>query len=586
MFVVSLGLSLTFFHNTFFAPINTQAGVFGDANEYAWFLAWVPYALGHGLNPLGTTIVNFPHGINMMWNTSILLPSFLMSPVTVIFGAAFSYNVLTVLAPALNSTFAYLAFGRWTGRLPALAGALIFGFSPFMVSQSVGHLAQTLLMSAPLLLIVLDRLFVVQASKWWVDGLLLGVLTWAQLLTGEEILALEAVVALITLVVVCAMNDRAIFPHVRYAAKGLVVGGASFVALALPFLAYQYLGPDKVQDVHPPDVYVTDLLDFVIPTNITHFATSAAIHISDQFTGNGSEEGAYIGIPLLVFIVFTLVVARRRKITWVAFTIAASAALLSMGPQAHLGGARSGLELPDAWLQDLPFFHNILPDRFASVMFVGVGLLVALGLNELKRFALPVKVSGWAVASLGLVALIPITNFPSATSPVYSAFVTGYACPPATSVTKTSPRPVALVLPTINELALRWQAEARFCYAMPSATGMTGTNAGDVGQLPVILTIGQPGLNLPALTPGLRADVAQEIKTLHISEVIVAPQYPFSGLPPWTPNEQAQLIAWLEGLLGPVQGQSHDPYITYVWWHLPPLSNIASGQVPTVHGAL
>ena len=195
VFIIALGLSLAWFHNTFFAPINTQAGVFGDANEYAWFLGWVPYALGHGLNPLGTTIVNFPHGVNMMWNTSILLPSFLMSPVTVIFGAAFSYNVLAVLAPALNSTFAYLAFRRWTGRLPSLAGALIFGFSPFIVSQSVGHLAQTLLMSVPLILIVLDRLLVVQASKWWLDGLLLGVLAWAQLLTGEEILALEAVVA-------------------------------------------------------------------------------------------------------------------------------------------------------------------------------------------------------------------------------------------------------------------------------------------------------------------------------------------------------------------------------------------------------
>jgi hypothetical protein len=333
-------------------------------------------------------------------------------------------------------------------------------------------------------------------------------------------------------------------------------------------------------------VYVTDLLNFVIPTNITHFATSAAIHISDQFTGNGSEEGAYIGIPLLLFIVFTLVIARRRKITWVAFTIAASAALLSMGPQAHLGGARSGFELPDAWLQDLPFFHNILPDRFAAVMYLGVGLLVALGLHELKRFTLPVKVSGWAVASLGLVALIPITNFPSATSPLYSAFVTGYVCPPSSVGTGSSSRPVALVLPTINELALRWQAEARFCYTMPSATGMTGTNAGDVGQLPLILTIGQPGLNLPALTPGLRADLAEQIKSLDISEIIVTPEYPFSGAPPWSPNEQAQLIAWLEGLLGPVQGQSHDPYITYVWWHLPSLGDIASGKVPYVRGAL
>ena len=84
--------------------------------------AWVPYALGHGLNPLVSTFVNFPQGVNLMWNTSVLLPSFLMSPVTVIFGAAFSYNILATAAPALGSTFAYMAFRRWTGRAPVAGG--------------------------------------------------------------------------------------------------------------------------------------------------------------------------------------------------------------------------------------------------------------------------------------------------------------------------------------------------------------------------------------------------------------------------------------------------------------------------------
>ncbi len=325
-------LSALLWHNAWVKPFTTQVGVFGDADEYAWFLSWMPYAIGHALNPLGSAFVNFPQGINLMWNTSLLLPSFLISPITVIFGAAFSYNILATAAPALGATFAFVAFRRWAGRLPALAGALVFGFSPYMVSQSVGHLAQTLIMTAPLFLIVLDRLLVVQASTPWLDGLLLGALAWVQLLTGEEVLAMEVAAAVIAVIVLCALNDRAIFPHVRYAVKGLVVALGSFFALALPFLAYQYFGPDKVQDVHPPNVYVTDVLGFVIPTNITHFATSAAVRITNQFTGNGSEQGAYIGIPMLLFVIFTLVIARRRRVTWVAFSVAAGAALLSLGP--------------------------------------------------------------------------------------------------------------------------------------------------------------------------------------------------------------------------------------------------------------
>ncbi len=81
-----------------------------------------------------------------------------------------------------------------------------------MVSQSVGHLAQTLMISAPLFLIVFDRLLVVQLSKPRVDGLLLGALAWAQLLTGEEVLAMEAVVAVVAFAVIFAITTARLYP--------------------------------------------------------------------------------------------------------------------------------------------------------------------------------------------------------------------------------------------------------------------------------------------------------------------------------------------------------------------------------------
>ena len=330
---LSTFLAALLYHNAWRHPFSTQVGVFGDADEYTWFLGWVPYAIGHGLNPLGSTFANFPHGINLMWNTSLLLPSFLISPVTVIFGAAFSYNVLATAAAALSTTFAYMAFRRWTTPIASLAGALVFGFSSYIVAQSVGHLAQTFVMSAPLFLIVLDRLLVVQTSKPWVDGLMLGGLAWAQLLTGEEVLAVEVVAAGIALFVLLAINDRAIFPYVRYALKGAVVAGASFLVLSLPFIAYQFRGPDRVQDAHVKNVYVNDLLNFVVPTSIDRFAPAFALNLSGQFRPhNGSEQDAYIGIALLLFIILTLVIARRRRVTWVAFSVAAGIALLSMAP--------------------------------------------------------------------------------------------------------------------------------------------------------------------------------------------------------------------------------------------------------------
>ena len=114
--LVVLGASLALYHRTWARPFSTLAGGAGDADEYTWFLAWVPYALRHGLNPLVSTLVKAPHGVNLMWNTSVLLPSLLVSPLTVVFGTAFSYNVLVTGAPVLNAAFGYAAFRRWPGR--------------------------------------------------------------------------------------------------------------------------------------------------------------------------------------------------------------------------------------------------------------------------------------------------------------------------------------------------------------------------------------------------------------------------------------------------------------------------------------
>ncbi|HUC13133.1 MAG TPA: hypothetical protein VMS00_01655 [Acidimicrobiales bacterium] len=587
---LSFVLAAALWHNAWVNPFATQLGGLGDADEYGWFLAWMPYALGHGLDPLISHYANFPSGVNLMWNTSVVLPSFVMSPVTVIFGAAFSYNILMTAAPALSATFAFVAFRRWTAPLPSLAGALIFGFSPYVISQSFGHVAQTLILSVPLMLIALDRLLVLQAKTPWRDGLLLGLLAWAQLLTGEEVLAMEAVTAAIAVAVLGALNWSAVVSHMRYAGRGLLTAAGTFLVLSAPFLGVQYLGPDRVQNAHPYDVYVSDLFNFFVPTDITKLAPTAnvplfnwkisALAVSSHFTGNGSEQSAYIGVPLLVFMALAIFLARRRGVTWTALAVVVGAGVLSMGPTLHVVGDITSFRLPGDILHHLPVLQNLLPDRFAGTMFLGVGLLVALGLDELKRLAVPYKVIGWALVGLGLASLFPTTDFPAATSPLYTAFDTGLACPSPTP--GSGHPPVALLLPAVNELNLRWQPESKFCFVMPSDTGMTGTNQGDVGALGLMLSLAQPGALLPPLTPATRADAANEITALDVKEIVVGPESP--QVPTWSPDGQAQLVVWLEWLLGQAPVQSRDNYISYIWKDLPPASDIASGKVGTVPG--
>lgn len=70
------------FHKAWAQPLGSQIGGAGDADEYSWFLSWMPFAVGHGLDPLVSHYVGFPTGVNLMWNTSVLLPSLPMAPTT------------------------------------------------------------------------------------------------------------------------------------------------------------------------------------------------------------------------------------------------------------------------------------------------------------------------------------------------------------------------------------------------------------------------------------------------------------------------------------------------------------------------
>jgi hypothetical protein len=93
-----------------------------DPILFIWYLRWLPFALAHGHDPLISTYLQVPDGFNLLWNTSILLPAFVLSPVTLLFGAVVSYNLLATLALALSAWCAYLAFRRYVRPEAAASG--------------------------------------------------------------------------------------------------------------------------------------------------------------------------------------------------------------------------------------------------------------------------------------------------------------------------------------------------------------------------------------------------------------------------------------------------------------------------------
>ncbi|HEX9549451.1 MAG TPA: hypothetical protein VF942_19070, partial [Acidimicrobiales bacterium] len=107
-----LGLAVLLFGQAWAHPFTKSVGYRGDAELFMWFLSWSHFALAHGLNPLFTTYLDYPAGVNLMANTSMPLVGTALSPVTSIVGPVFTYNTVETLGLALSAWTAYLLIRR------------------------------------------------------------------------------------------------------------------------------------------------------------------------------------------------------------------------------------------------------------------------------------------------------------------------------------------------------------------------------------------------------------------------------------------------------------------------------------------
>jgi hypothetical protein len=140
-------------------PNRMVAGNPADIRLFIWYLEHDSQSVLHAHDPLFFTTMNAPAGVNAMWNTSLLLPGLIMTPVTLLAGPLASYNVLFVLALATGPLCAFGLLRRFAGSVPAAAlGALVFGFSPAVLASGLGHINLVLTGLMPIALLLADDL--------------------------------------------------------------------------------------------------------------------------------------------------------------------------------------------------------------------------------------------------------------------------------------------------------------------------------------------------------------------------------------------------------------------------------------------
>ncbi|MGH9097652.1 MAG: hypothetical protein ACRDWB_09520, partial [Acidimicrobiales bacterium] len=160
-----LAVSVIVWWNVWFThPTSTTTCGCGDSSLITWFLAWPAHAISHGLNPLYSTALFHPTGVNLPANTSQLAFGVLLAPVTWAFGPIATLNVALTLSPFLSALAMFVLLRRWVDWQPAaFFGGLFYGFSPLiLVSLTDAHLMVGTLVVPPLIIACLDELLIRQ----------------------------------------------------------------------------------------------------------------------------------------------------------------------------------------------------------------------------------------------------------------------------------------------------------------------------------------------------------------------------------------------------------------------------------------
>ncbi|HWM60181.1 MAG TPA: hypothetical protein VNO83_20315 [Pseudonocardia sp.] len=503
-----------------------------DATLFSWLLGWTPHALSSGQLPLYSDRLNFPAGVNLMWNNGMVLPAVVFAPVTALFGGLGTVTVLTTLgmfgsaASAFGCLRALPIPGPPLQVLPAALGGALFGFSPAMSAQALGHPNLVFNVLVPPLLLLSARLMTEPAPTRR-TAVLLGVTAGAQVLIGEEVLFLTGIAVALLLVVLAAAHPRVARERARVfgARAGLALGVFLLVA-GFP-LGYQLFGPLSQQG-SPFDTayYSADLMGFVLPTELQALTTQGAVRQARGFAGGVEEHTNYLGWPLLIAVVVAMVEYRRRAAVWVPLLVGLLTAVLALGPRLTVLTVRTGIPLPWALLRGLPGFEHVIVTRFALLTAALFGAGLAVALDSALRGRPAVRTAGLFVAVGALLPLLP-APLPGAPAPRVPEFFTARA---ATEL--ACPGGSALVLPfprTQVAEPLLWQQASGMAFAMP---GGYFIGPGPNGRAYVHGTPTRTGLLFAAVardgrprpvTPQLRQYFADDLARWNVCAAVLGP---------------------------------------------------------------
>ena len=382
-----ISLNVVYFHpfshnfeHTIFMPGS-------DQESFIWFIYWWPYAISHGLNPFITHSVWSPSGDNLTWATSIPTLSIITAPLTIMFGPIFSWNLLSLLAAPLNAFCAFLLLKHlYKNNAAAFLGGYVFGFSSYVMGQLLGRLNLDFVCLIPLAVLFFVMHIKNEINKYYFIAIM-AIIIFLEAGISTEILATATLFGFTSIILFLifenGLRKKILFSSLYLAASYLVAA-----ILLSPFIYFLIKGfPDIPKFINvSPTTYSSDLLNYIIPTPITRVGRSVFSNIASRFTGNYSEEGAYIGFPLLLLtaLSFRGYVTDKKRAGIPLFIIFIIVIAFSFGPYLHVNGVNTHIKMPWTFFTHVPLIRGADPTRFTNYASLIVAIVIGFWLSAEK----------------------------------------------------------------------------------------------------------------------------------------------------------------------------------------------------------
>jgi len=450
-----------------------QNGDVEDVNQATWFMRYAATAVQHFRLPaLITTALNAPHGVNLMWNTSLLLPGVVLSPVTLLFGPQVALTVLLIIGFAGSAASMFYVLRRWhASPLAAALGGALYGFSPALVNSGIGHYSLVVAILPPLMIDRTLRIVTGQGRPVR-NGIWLGVMAAAQIFISEEALVDAAITAVLLLIVLALSKRQQVRSRVRPSAIGLGTAAVVGLVLSVRGLWVQFHGvaakgaaATTIISYHGKLTNLGTLpIAFVNPSEGVLLHTTGMGHLANNYPQPLPEYLAYLGVPLIIVLLFAIIRFWHHLPIRVAGVTCLLLEWLGMGPrplQQHL--TLPAFLLPWSLIQHLPVLNGMVPDRLAILAdaCAAAVLAFALDLARSRRYA---PFSRWhagaaiatGIAVFALLPLIPAPYDPVPVNPVPAGYAATF------TALHLAPNARVLLAPypySGTSGVMRWQAE-------------------------------------------------------------------------------------------------------------------------------